>query len=381
MTSGPSTSIDDGRMGGRLFADSLLATAAMLLLALALQFAAAAQAMFPAPEHPFDINFLERHLLPSDLAMLAILTALLLGQWRRYVSRVVPRRQKLFDVLAIACTPIVVIAFWWDNLIVWVLVYYAVQGVDLALTSVNLPVARIDSTRGAAVFALGSCAGLPLIGMHLILLAGLVRRWCDPWWRKALLVGLALTVIGEGCLLWWLAGPGLEKLTPYNRQSIYVPPWPLVTVGLSLLFLGSLLLTWRTLSGKSILIDASPSEGQVCWFYEHWSSGLAVAGVALLGIVTFAAQFVLNYGIHDSAYAALQYPTNFIWLAALLAGLGAFWERFRTRRKPLQQVLPRVSPAKFAVTFAGLATLLLASAPILAAFTFSLILYYLGSTS
>ena len=381
MTSGPSTSIDDGRMGGRLFAGSLLATAAMLLLTLALQFAAAAQAMFQTPEDVFSLFFLEQHLLPSDLAMLAITTALLLGQWRRYASRVVPRRQKLFDALAIACTPIVVIAYLWGNLIVWVLIYYALRGVDLAATSVNFPVPQIDSTRGAAVFARGSCAGLPLIGMHLILLAGVVRRWCDPWWRKVLLVALALTVIGEGCLLWWLAGPGLEKLTPYYRQSILVPPWPFVTVGLAILFLGSLMLTWRTLSGTSILIDPTSSESPVCWFYEHWSSSLAVAGVALLGIVTFAAKFVLKYGVLNFAYAAVQYPTNFIWVAALLAGLGTFWERFRSRREPLQQALPRVSLAQFAVTFAGLATLLLASAPILAAFTFSLILYYLGSTS
>jgi hypothetical protein len=380
MTSGPHVSFAEARWGSRMFASSLLATAATLLLALALRFAAAAQLLFQTTEDDFDL-FFDRHLLPSSLAMLAILTAVLLGQWRRCAMRVVPRRQRLFDVAAIVCLPVVIIAHWWDNLLIWVLVYYALWGVDVGATYVNMPAPHIDSMRGAAAFALGSYAGLPLIAMHLILLGGLVYRWHDPRWRAVLLAGLTIALIGETFLLWWLAGPGLEQLTPYYRQTLRIPPWPLATVGLALVLLGSLMLAWRMLSGRAFIIDTPVPETQQCWFHEHWSSGLFVAVVALFGIATFAVQVVLTYDTLDIAYAAVQYPTNFIWFAALISGLGTFRQRFRTRREPQQRVLPRVSPAQFAVTFVGLVALLLVSAPILVASTFSMMLIYLGSSS
>jgi hypothetical protein len=379
------------RWGSRILVVELLGTALALIVA----FVCTALAAAEVPTHPSQtidpdpLGYALYPQLPRDLAALALLLAIGRADSWNSPSRSGSRRQNVYAALAAGGTLIAMLAYWADRLLIWFLVYLAIAGVEAAEPPAWRP-PELDRNSAVSVhrFVLGSLAGLPLLVASPLLIAGVVRWWRRRPWRLVLLVSLAASLAGEFWLLGWLANQGLRRLSPTYLESMHVPPLPVCIVVASMVVLAAAAFAWRAMARAAPANCPLDASQRTLLLHESWLGSLLLGLLALACIVNTTIGSVIaslnspvsskTVELQDIVYSLTYRPAQFIWLAAASGGFALAWSRWRHRREPLRNTLPSIDPAIFAVTMLGLMLVAIASAPIVAAVSFSYWLVLLG---
>jgi hypothetical protein len=128
--------------------------------------------------------------------------------------------------------------------------------------------------------------------------------------------------------------------------------------------------------------DASSAVTRRRAFHESWLGSLLLGTSAsalilqwLIGGLTGKSmpygQLAGNVNWSSITYALTMYPSQFIWWAAALGGLALAWRKARRRHEPSSGTFPSVDPAQFIAMTLAISLLILLSAPIIAASSFS----------
>src|SRR5262249_7094666 len=156
-----------------------------------------------------------------------------------------PRRQWVYQGVALLAGLIGLVAYWADRMLVMFLVHLAICGVEVAQPSGAYPPEINVSTKVRADRYLdGTTAALPLVIVNLALTAALVSTWKRP--RLRLLVG-TLWLAGlasEGALSIWLSDAGLRQLSPTLHQARQVHVASFAIVGATAI-VAVLTFAWR----------------------------------------------------------------------------------------------------------------------------------------
>ena len=163
-------------------------------------------------------------------------------------------------------------------------------------------------------------------------------------------------------------------MSPTRRQPIEVHE----CCGLAL---GAL---WPTLAQPGQTEPPATSGNRRRWFYESWQGSLALGTCAAAAVVgqwirDLNLLFTSSYwrtaprplDLENIVYILTQHPATGIGVAAAIGGLSLAWIRWRTIDEPIGDSLPSVNPSQLAITFFALVVSIVASAPILAAASFS----------
>ncbi len=316
------------------------------------------------------------------LILLSMQIAIGLGQSQRHASHRQPTQRRLLTLAAIVCLPVALIAYWCNGLLVWLLVYVALNGVDAATHHRPQP---FNVARSAQFFALGASFGLPLCLMHLALIAGCVQKWQVRRWRLALSTALGVLVLSECALITWLAGPGLHALSPHFEQSVMAPPWPPTVVTIFLVVLFATWFAFRltakpsepTFPASSPQLESPPGASL---FHERFAGALAVGLAATAGIIYQLVKLEQLSFVPDwvDFLYVLTLPDSLMMFATAIWGFTLAWQR--SRAVACLQQLPRVDIAQFATLQFAIASAIVLGGPIIAAFSFALMLFGFGAT-
>jgi len=227
-------------------------------------------------------------------------------------------------------------------------------------------------------FALGGVVGLALVVVNILLVAALVRWWSRPRWRWAPLIALGLGLGAQCIVVGWIASQGLWRLSPWMQESIQFPPLETTLVTAAMTFLAAVAFSWRVLAKSPPIDRVSQRSHSPLYWHQHWLGcflfGIVVAIQWVISIAMFAIGVRAGGGSFDwvvLAFAVTYRPAGYIWLAAVIGGFALAWAHWRNRKQPLEVLLPRIDPVLFVVLLASLLIAVVASAPIIAAVSFS----------
>ena len=369
----------DQRWGGRLLIVELLGTAITLIVAWAFRYLAAAQLSLIDPKDAF-LDFVQRSMLPLNLAVLAMLVATGLEPWQSESATLRLVRQKLYGLLAAAGTLVVILAYWADQLKIWFLVYLAISNVEGAWPPSWLPP---DIPFSTAVrihrFTVGSLAGLALVIANVVLIAGIVKCWEKPRLRWTLAIGLAVGLAAQGWVAAWIGVNGLRQLSPQFQEAIDVPAAVMIVVAWMIL-LASCAFTWRELGTAPASAHSQPVRERQSFFHESWLGslllGFAAATQAVYATISLVSAWTrsgLKVSINPEliVYALKSEPAQIISIAAAIGGFALAVSRWRRRNDLIIDTLPCIAPAQLGLTMLGILILVVTSAPIIAAVSFS----------
>ena len=226
-------------------------------------------------------------------------------------------------------------------------------------------------------FTQASFAGLALLILNLLLIAGLAKWWNQRRWRWTLLLLLTGGLAAEGWFSGQIVFRGVRQLSPEMAEAIVVSPVVVIVVALMILVAGTAVL-WSSLA-ETINCDRSiVPEHRRCFFHESWLGSLLLgvsAATAVIGQWIIDFQEVLPHykplDFQVIAFVLTLHPASGIGLAAALGGLALAWIRRRKRDDLIADVLPQINPASFIVTLLSLMVAVIVGAPILAAASFS----------
>ena len=366
------------RWGGRVLVAVLLSTAVVLVGAWVGTFLAAA-GLFPIAQEDDFLHYKLFPLLPQDLVGLAMLVAIGLGSWQRWQPKATPPRQQVFSALAAGVTLILILVYWADRVLIWFLIYVSISGVEAAQSPKSLPPEMaVSGVLRMQRFALGGIVGLSIVVVNAGLIAALVIWWNRPRPRWTLLILLAVGLAAECGCAGWIAGPGLRQLSPPMQEAVRFPPLRHALLATTMALLAVAVFSWRMLA-KAVPVDrSSQSLARPFYLHERWLGclllGVVAASEAAMLVVAFVSESLGWGGSFDwelIGFGLTYRPANFIWLAAAAAGFSLAWIHWRRRNQPFEDLLPCVNPAQFAVLTFSMLIAVVASAPILAAVSFS----------
>jgi hypothetical protein len=373
----------DQRWGGRLQFVILIGFACLLIATWIIRTLAANELLLRQP-HGDVLGYVQLAVLPRDLAVLTMLAAAGMSYRRTRPTRAVRIRQSIYAVLVAAAVMIGLTLYEADTTLITFIVYIAVQGIELAQPAKLLPPElNVSNAVRVRQFTLASLAGLAVLVMNLLVIPGLTKLWKWPLQRCALLVLLAIGLSAEIWLSSELACRAIWRLSPAMAEAISVPPLVIaLVVGLVLIF--ALAVLWPNLAqpGQSEPPAMSGNCGR--WFHESWVGSLALGACTTTAVV---GQWIrdLNLLVTSSYWRTAprpldlgtivsvmtQHPSTGIGVAAAIGGFALAWIRWRAKDDPIKESLPSINPSQLAITFLALVVSIIASAPILAAASFS----------
>ncbi len=372
------------RRSAALLSLLLAMTAAAIGLGVFLRFYSAAGWL----KYSYDLDhlrlFLDLDTTPLMLVLLGMLIAVNFGELLGHRGKQRPGRKRSFLWVAILCLPIALVAYWCNHLLVWLLVHFAINGVELANPSGLLRSQPLDIARDAKYFAIGTSLGLPLCLAHAALIAGCVLKWQSRRWRFAIVTALVAVVIAECGFLAWLLYSGLRTLSPCYVEALALPPWHPTLVGVAMGFLFSTWLAFRWTvrphAPKLSPDDESPLELPGKFFHERAIGALAVgtAGTTAVayGVYNLSAMpFALDW--HDVVYYSTL-PESLIAIATGFGGFALTWRRWRPDAS--RTYFPQFDVTQFATLQFAITSALFLGAPMIAAFTFGAMLVGFGAT-
>jgi hypothetical protein len=376
----------DQRWGGRLLFAGLLGTAGTLLVAWVFRFLAASESSLV--DRNVDvvgnvfIGDVRQSTLPLNLAVLAMLvaTGLLPWQFARATRR--PLRQKLYGLLAAAGTLVLILAFWAERLLVLFLVYLAISGVEATWPPSWLPPdIHLDSSVRIHYFAVGSLAGLPLLVANVALVAVTVWLWRKPGLRWMLTILLSMGLAAQCWVAWWIGAKGLRQLSPELQESVDIPSVSVMLVVSLMVVLAVAAFTWRLLAKAPPPEDRCRMGQRTQYFHENWLGGLLLGLGASAQIAYGLMSVLLRYekslrrslpiDFETIYYLLTSEPAQIISIAAVIGGFALSCSRWQRRNEPVVDALPCVSATQFALITLGNLILVVTSAPIIAAVSFS----------
>jgi hypothetical protein len=369
------------REGGRIYVVGLVALSAALLFAIVLRGLAAAGLIFVVTDHWPAVFYVDFNKLPRNLIVLSLLIALGLRPNRLLQSHQLPARQKMYIATAVACVLLVSVYVGTERMFVPYLVYLAVSGVEMYQSPrLLLPVQNVSTVKRMDSFLIGSGAAFIFMAINLLLIAALANFWSRRRWRTALLAWLAIGFAAQCYAVWWLRYPGLWQLSPPMVEAYNISSPGLVTLVAGTMFLiiviGAAALVWRSLvCWQPVTTDGEPGQNVAC-FFESRLAALLVAATSIFGAVgegiaritssrQFAATVINLRTLYD---LFVDWPMNFLWLAAAVGGLIAYY--FRRTKMP-ENVLPEIDRRQFTVVWLALALFVVISVPVLVATCFS----------
>jgi hypothetical protein len=369
------------RWGGRILVVELLGAATALVVALVFRYLAAAEILRVVSKND-DFGYIQTQTLPQDLAALAMLVATGLGSWQNLPAKAAPWRQRLYAAVGMGGMLIGIVAYWADRMLIWFLVYLALSGVEAAWPPRLLPPEmNVSSAVRAHRFALGSFTGLSLVIVNLLLIASLVWWWNKPRVRSMLVISLAAGLLGECWVAHWIGVQGLRQLSPPFQEAVQVPSLAALALVASMTLLAVGAFWWRTLAKQASLDHALVMPERMLFFHEHWLGSILLGVVAifhlvgtLIGNVIATLNSPMSRATFDwqwFVFNVTNYPTELIWLAATIGGFGQAWFRWQRKTESLGGTLPSINPAQFTAAMLALLIVVVASAPIVAAVSFS----------
>jgi hypothetical protein len=192
-------------------------------------------------------------------------------------------------------------------------------------------------------------------------------------------------ILAEGALLVWIAGPGLHALSPHFANSRILPPWPTTVIVVYLVLLFATWFAFRLTSkpSQSILPAGTPqlaSPPEDRFFHEQFSGALVVGLVASGGIVYQLISFRQLPFVPDweDMLYLLILPDSLVMFATAIWGFALAWTRIRSASQA--RPLPTVDIYQFATVQFAIATAIALGGPLIAAFTFALMLFGFGMT-
>ena len=373
--------------GGRLQVVALLSTAMALVMAWMFRCLAAAELVLTTPSDEMA-NFVDLPTLPLELMVLAMLVAVGLESWQHWPSKATPRRQQFYQSIAVAGTLTIVLAYWANQLFVWFLVYLAIAGFEVAQSPRHMSQDdNVSNSVRVHRFVLTSAGGVLVVIANLLLVTALVKWWNRPRCRRILLLALAFGLTMESWLASWVGNHGIRQLSPSIYDAIHVGPPVAVVVAATLLILAVGAFSWRLLATPATENRSAQVPGRPVYFHENWLSSLLLGVVATTYMVNTAVNIavVLFNPIVSTRgrlppprvdweivfYVLTHRPAQLLGLAAALGGFTVTWLRWRWKTEPVDDNIPCVNPAQFAVTMVSLLTIAVAGAPIIAAAGFS----------
>jgi hypothetical protein len=363
--------------GSRLYFVGIIALALILVVAVVFCALGANDQLPKVPDETgIDLTIIPA--LPQDLAVLAMLAAIGLVSWDGSPNKRTPLRQRIYAIFAVTGSLIGIILIWANQMVIEVLVYIAVSGVEMADSPRFLPPEmNVSSAVRIQRFTGASLAGLLLVIANLLLITALTKWWNKPRLRWPLIVVLALGLVVQSEVVWWIAVQGIRQLSPPFQGTMVLPSWNcFVVVGLMIL-LAVAVFSWRILAKPTPTIYSLQAPKRKLFFHERWSGCLSLGLVALIWVAYSIVHYIRiahNLSFSDCwqmvAYG-FTYPEQSIWLAAAVGGLALAWARFRNWARPVTNVLPSINPLQFAVTMVSLTIIVVTGAAILAAASFS----------
>ncbi len=369
------------RWGGTLLIVELLGTAGTLIVAWGFRYLAAAELSLVDPKDAF-LDFVRQSTLPLNLAVLGMLVATGLTPWQFESATPRPVREKLYGFLAAAGTLALILAFWTERLLIWFLVYLGIAGVEAAWPPSWLPPdIHFNNTVRIHRFTFGSLAGLPLVIANVVLIAGIVNCWNQSRLRWMLAIVLSFGLAAQSWVAWWIGVKGLRQLSPAFQDAVEVPPAAVVFVVGLMVLLAVATFTWR-LMAKAPAIDNARRVGERAPFlHEDWVGslllGLAATAQTAFGVINVVSASNSLWGgrvpinLESIFYFLTSEPAQIISIAAAIGGFALAWSRWRRRNEPIVDTLPCIAPAQFGLTALGILILVVTSAPIIAAVSFS----------
>jgi hypothetical protein len=357
----------------------LLGLAIILVAAWFLRFQFATEQVLTPYRNVF-YDSVQRPLLPRDLAILTMLAATGISHRRTVPARAVQWRQTVYVMLAAAVVLAGLMAYEADRTFITFLIYLAVTGVELYQPPRLMPPEfNVSNSVRVHRFTQASFAGLALLMLNLLLIAGLAKWWNQRRWRWVLLMLLAG---GLGAETWFssqIVFRGVRPLSPAMADGIVISPVAVIVVALMILLAGKAVL-W---SSQIHPISRDPSIGtehRYCFFHESCLGSLSLGVCAATAVI---GQWINDFRevlpIYKSKSLDFQllvniltlHPATGIGLAATIGGLALAWIRRRKRDELLADLLPEINPSPFFVTLSSLMIAVIAGAPILAAASFS----------
>ncbi len=278
-----------------------------------------------------------------------------------------------------ASLPVILVAIWVDQLLVWYLVYIAISAVEAAQPpgwfAGELNVAQAIRHQR---FALASFAGYAIGIIALLVFATLVRWWSKPKVRCVSLILLAACLAGELGLTWWIVARGIRQLSPAIAQAIQWPPMDETLVVATMLVSGAAAFAWRALARPASVDVAAARAIRRPFLHESWLGALLVGVFAAGSLASFIVEEVISRPTgplplrwQDGFYIATSPPAHLISVAAIIAGFAMAWSRWLHGVEMVDDSLPTVNPMRWGTMLVGLVLLAVLGAPSVAAAGFS----------